>query len=49
MTMARTRRTLACDTNPDANPDAANAPDAPPAAGKDIESNLPDREEDDET
>ena len=46
--MARTRRTLAHDANPDANPDASDAPDAPPAAGKDDKSNPPDREEEDE-
>ena len=32
----------------DADPDAADAPDAPPAAGKDDDVNLPDGEEDDE-
>jgi hypothetical protein len=32
----------------DADPNAANAPDAPPAAGKDDKSNLPVGEKDDE-
>ena len=46
--MARTRQTLSRD----ANANAANAPDAPPGAGKgggDDDYNLSDREEEDET
>jgi hypothetical protein len=43
--MARTQELIARDA---AREDAANAPDAPPAADKDIDVNLPDGEEDDE-
>jgi hypothetical protein len=45
--MTRTRKTLSCD----ADADAADAPDAPPAAGKgsiDDDYNLPNGEEEDE-
>ena len=46
--MARTRGALSCDATRDVNPDAADAPDAPPAAGEDNKSNPPNQEEDDE-
>ncbi len=42
--MARTRQIGARD----ANANAANVPDAPPAAGEDGDGNLPDAEEEDE-
>jgi hypothetical protein len=39
---------MARDVARDVDPNTANAPDAPPAADKDDDVNLPDREEDDE-